>query len=116
MMHSLASTVSSNLTIRGDAQAFDAWAKQMRPQVEQALATALPHPDHAPQRLHQAMRYVTLGGGKRVRPLLVHAAFRNFLLQQLPFLLTNSERELLRSTLICHDRRYSPLNFLSAST
>jgi len=28
----------------------------------------------APQRLHQAMRYAALGGGKRVRPLLAFAA------------------------------------------
>src|SRR4029453_16094101 len=27
-----------------------------------------------PQRLHSAMRYAVLGGGKRVRPLLVYAA------------------------------------------
>jgi farnesyl diphosphate synthase len=29
---------------------------------------------HAPQRLHDAMRYAVLGGGKRVRPLLAFAA------------------------------------------
>ncbi len=28
----------------------------------------------APERLHQAMRYAVLGGGKRVRALLAHAA------------------------------------------
>ena len=31
-------------------------------------------PEIAPQRLHQAMRYAVLGGGKRVRPLLALAA------------------------------------------
>ncbi|MGB3392690.1 MAG: polyprenyl synthetase family protein [Stenotrophomonas sp.] len=41
---------------------------------EQRLQAALPDPDAAPQRLHQAMRYAALGGGKRMRPLLVHAA------------------------------------------
>jgi farnesyl diphosphate synthase len=34
----------------------------------------LPAPDIAPQRLHQAMRYAVLSGGKRVRPLLAFAA------------------------------------------
>ena len=34
----------------------------------------LPDPAVAPQRLHEAMRYAVLGGGKRVRPLLAHAA------------------------------------------
>ncbi|MET0330136.1 MAG: farnesyl diphosphate synthase [Dyella sp.] len=39
-----------------------------------ALAHALPADDHAPQQLHRAMRYSVLGGGKRLRPLLVYAA------------------------------------------
>lgn len=38
------------------------------------LSTLLPSADVAPQRLHTAMRYSILGGGKRVRPLLAHAA------------------------------------------
>ena len=41
---------------------------------EQHLQRILPDPDAAPQRLHQAMRYAALGGGKRMRPLLVRAA------------------------------------------
>jgi farnesyl diphosphate synthase len=40
--------------------------------VEAALAARLPSADDKPRRLHEAMRYVTLGGGKRVRPLLVY--------------------------------------------
>jgi farnesyl diphosphate synthase len=42
--------------------------------VETALARALPAADHEPRRLHAAMRYAVLGGGKRVRPLLAFAA------------------------------------------
>jgi len=37
-------------------------------------AASLPAPQIAPQRLHEAMRYAVLGGGKRVRPLLAFAA------------------------------------------
>ncbi len=40
---------------------------------ERALGQALPDPALAPQRLHAAMRYAVLGGGKRLRPLLVYA-------------------------------------------
>jgi geranylgeranyl pyrophosphate synthase len=40
--------------------------------VEQALADRLPPADQVPRRLHEAMRYAALGGGKRVRPLLVY--------------------------------------------
>jgi farnesyl diphosphate synthase len=45
-------------------------------QTENALAARLPDAALAPSRLHGAMRYAVLGGGKRVRPLLVHAAGR----------------------------------------
>ncbi|MCU0989475.1 MAG: polyprenyl synthetase family protein, partial [Xanthomonadales bacterium] len=41
---------------------------------EHALSRWLPAPDIAPTRLHRAMRYAVLDGGKRVRPLLCHAA------------------------------------------
>ncbi|MDH5546879.1 MAG: (2E,6E)-farnesyl diphosphate synthase [Gammaproteobacteria bacterium] len=40
---------------------------------ESALERWLPSTDTAPQRLHEAMRYASLGGGKRVRPFLVYA-------------------------------------------
>jgi len=38
-----------------------------------ALARALPDEAQAPIELHRAMRYAVLGGGKRLRPLLVYA-------------------------------------------
>ena len=42
--------------------------------MEACLGRLLPGGNVAPERLHQAMRYVVLGGGKRVRPLLLFAA------------------------------------------
>ncbi|RZZ82761.1 polyprenyl synthetase family protein [Pseudoxanthomonas winnipegensis] len=54
----------------GSETAFARWAQR----VEAALEAALPAPDLAPQRLHAAMRHAVLGGGKRMRPLLVYAA------------------------------------------
>ena len=53
---------------------FDAWSRQVALRVEEALARFLPTKDVAPARLHDAMRYSTLGGGKRVRSMLVFAA------------------------------------------
>ncbi len=50
--------------------------EQWRARVEVALQAALPDPASSPQRLHQAMRHSVLGGGKRLRPLLVYAAGR----------------------------------------
>jgi farnesyl diphosphate synthase len=56
------------------APAFDAWMKSVQSRMEQALSSYLPAESQAPARLHAAMRYATLDGGKRVRPLLVFAA------------------------------------------
>ena len=53
---------------------FQAWMGGIQARTEAALARLLPPPHMAPARLHEAMRYATLEGGKRVRPLLVFAA------------------------------------------
>ena len=42
--------------------------------MENVLARLLPQAGVAPARLHEAMRYASLEGGKRVRPLLAFAA------------------------------------------
>jgi farnesyl diphosphate synthase len=39
---------------------------------ERVLDAALPTADQIPERLHEAQRYAVLGGGKRMRPLLVY--------------------------------------------
>ena len=53
---------------------FAAWSHGHLQRVEETLQRVLPAAEIAPQRLHQAMRYAVLGGGKRVRPLLAFAA------------------------------------------
>ncbi len=53
---------------------FEDWAHGIQSRMEEELARQLPAPEIAPQRLHAAMRYAVLGGGKRVRPLLAFAA------------------------------------------
>lgn len=53
---------------------FSAWMAMIQRRTETALERWLPADSKAPQRLHAAMRYSTLGGGKRMRPLLCHAA------------------------------------------
>lgn len=41
--------------------------------IEALLDDLLPSPTRLPMRLHEAMRYAVLNGGKRMRPLLVYA-------------------------------------------
>jgi farnesyl diphosphate synthase len=53
---------------------FHAWMQAIRERTTTALDRQLPLSSHTPQRLHEAMRYACLNGGKRLRPILVHAA------------------------------------------
>ncbi len=48
--------------------------KSVRRRVDDFLDRTLPAQDAEPRRMHQAMRYAVLNGGKRMRPLFVHAA------------------------------------------
>jgi farnesyl diphosphate synthase len=56
------------------ANDFPAWVFACQQRIETLLDAILPPASVAPQRLHEAMRYTVLGGGKRVRPLLAFAA------------------------------------------
>jgi farnesyl diphosphate synthase len=53
---------------------FADWMGSVQARIERALARLLPSAGISPARLHDAMRYATLEGGKRVRPLLCFAA------------------------------------------
>ncbi|MDD4912635.1 MAG: polyprenyl synthetase family protein [Sideroxydans sp.] len=53
---------------------FTGWVAQHQTKFEEVLRTLLPSAEVMPQRLHAAMRYSVLEGGKRVRPLLAFAA------------------------------------------
>jgi farnesyl diphosphate synthase len=52
--------------------AADAALKRWGARADEALARTLPREDQAPLELHKAMRYAVLGGGKRLRPVLVY--------------------------------------------
>jgi geranylgeranyl pyrophosphate synthase len=62
--------------VRGDLAAFAQQLTEWQSRMEQALASRLPGADEIPTRLHEAMRYSVLGGGKRIRPALVFATGR----------------------------------------
>ncbi len=53
---------------------FSFWVSAHQSRFEDTLKRMLPQAEVAPQRLHAAMRYSVLEGGKRVRPLLAFAA------------------------------------------
>jgi farnesyl diphosphate synthase len=57
-----------------DDLTFAAWSRECQRRIEGVLERVLPPADAPAARLAAAMRYATLGGGKRVRPLLAYAA------------------------------------------
>src|SRR4051812_24414644 len=60
---------------------FDQRLRNWQARAEEQLSARLPQPDVHPTRLHQALRYSVLGGGKRVRPVLVYATAHSLGLQ-----------------------------------
>ena len=57
-----------------DDVTYAVWAAERRARVEAALDRALPPANERAATLVEAMRYATLGGGKRIRALLAYAA------------------------------------------
>ncbi len=57
-----------------DAHGLDARLAQWRARCERMLERCLASDDEPTRRLSEAMRYSTLGGGKRLRPILVYCA------------------------------------------
>ena len=58
------------------AEPFGAQLQAWRERMERALDARLPQSNAVPARLHEAMRYSVLGGGKRIRPALLFATAR----------------------------------------
>ncbi len=61
---------------RREAEAFGMQLEAWRLRMEDALARRLPSASVVPARLHEAMRFSVLGGGKRIRPALLFATAR----------------------------------------
>src|SRR5690606_30148071 len=53
---------------------FSTWYAERVRHVETVLEGFMPDSSVVPARLHEAMRYAVLGGGKRIRAALVYAA------------------------------------------
>ena len=82
---------------------FDGWMATVQAHVEEALASLLPPLDTEPSRLHEAMRYAVLDGGKRVRPLLVFAAGGLFGAEPAPLARAAAAVEMIHAYSLVHD-------------
>lgn len=53
---------------------FKSWSAERAAHFELCVKKALPPDNRLPWKLHEAMRYAVLDGGKRIRPLLAYAS------------------------------------------
>jgi geranylgeranyl diphosphate synthase type II len=83
--------------------AFAAFLERARPEIEAALAAALPAAEAWPVRLHEAMRYSVFAGGKRLRPALVLAAGEAFAAPRARLLPGAAAVELIHTYSLIHD-------------
>ena len=77
--------------------------QQWRERADAALEKWLPADTIAPERLHQAMRYSVINGGKRVRPILVYAAGHAVGLNQQQLDAPAAAIELIHAYSLVHD-------------
>jgi farnesyl diphosphate synthase len=82
---------------------FHRWMRAHQLRVEELLEQLLPSPSIAPARLHEAMRYAVLGGGKRVRALLAFAAGEVARAQPGPVAIAAAAVELIHAYSLVHD-------------
>ena len=72
-MNNAADRVTADVVTATAPEGFGAQLEAWRLRMEHALAARLPSATAVPARLHEAMRYSVLGGGKRIRPALLFA-------------------------------------------
>lgn len=82
---------------------FAAFLAELRPEIERELDRRLPPDDLAPRRLHEALRYAVLGGGKRFRPALVVLAGELFGAPRPTLLPGAAAIELIHTYSLIHD-------------
>jgi len=81
------------------AEVYRAWIAR----VEAKLDAVLPPATELPRGLHEAMRYSVLGGGKRVRPLLVYATGLSLGAREVQLDVPAAAIELMHAFSLVHD-------------
>jgi geranylgeranyl diphosphate synthase type II len=80
-----------------------AFFERVRPAINTTLNQLLPAETTVPSRIHQAMRYSTMDGGKRIRPCLCVAAFAGYQDDWKPVLPIASSIEMIHAYSLIHD-------------
>jgi geranylgeranyl diphosphate synthase type II len=82
---------------------LSAFLERVRPAIDATLNELLPPENHPPERIHQAMRYSTMNGGKRIRPALCIAAFTSYSPEWTPVLPVAAAIEMVHAYSLIHD-------------
>ncbi|MBP3221455.1 MAG: polyprenyl synthetase family protein [Neisseriaceae bacterium] len=82
---------------------FSQWQNRVQAQAELVLNHFLPPDTQSPELLHQAMRYATLGGGKRLRAMLVVAAAETAAFNQTALSQAIAAVEMIHAYSLIHD-------------
>src|SRR5215467_9967878 len=82
---------------------LSAFFDRMRPAIDDTLSRLLPTESTPPSRIHQAMRYSTMDGGKRIRPSLCVAAFAAYKDDWKQILPVASSIEMIHAYSLIHD-------------
>src|SRR5205809_686727 len=79
------------------------YLQSRRALVDQTLDQNLPAAHTPPPRIHEAMRYAVLGGGKRIRPIMAIAAAEACGAEIEPLLVPIAALELIHTYSLVHD-------------
>jgi geranylgeranyl diphosphate synthase type II len=80
-----------------------AFLDEVRSAIEATLTELLPPQNERPERIHDAMRYSTMDGGKRIRPALCVAAFTAYKQDWKPVLRVAAAVEMIHCYSLIHD-------------
>jgi geranylgeranyl pyrophosphate synthase len=86
-----------------DGRAFRRFSEELRPVIEAELERLLPPAGQPPARLHEALRYSVLAGGKRLRPTLVVVAGELYGAPRARLLAGAAAVELIHTYSLVHD-------------
>lgn len=95
--------MSAEAVVDVRSEGFTLTLSRWQERIEQGLAARLPPPEAVPERLHAAMRYAVLGGGKRVRPVLLFATARTLGLSEGEVEAAACAVELIHAYSLVHD-------------
>src|SRR5262245_913052 len=82
---------------------FRSFLDEVRPAIEATLNELLPPHNERPERIHDAMRYSSMDGGKRIRPALCVAAFTTYKQDWKPVLPVAAAVEMIHCYSLIHD-------------